>query len=695
MSRRFGIWDLRFEIWDLAQPVLHSLEISAVGTMRARWYFALLALTLVAATAAAQISSTSADAKSASSSMIRLDLHATLEATPVQDLTAADVAIVEDGTPQKIADLRHASNPARSFVVFLDTPHMRFEGARNVRVALVRFLDRLLDDDDRVGVMTPDIAPTDIEFGPKMSVIPRIMQDEGLWERARVGSRDPKEDRYAQCFPANQFRGVAAEMQERHREQTTLAALTALIDFLSSSREDRTAVITLTDGWRLFGANPRLGGTISSNRGGFGGFGGGGRGRGGFPGGGGFPRGGTTQGDDGGRDVGGASTTECEADRIALAALDDSLRLDRIADAANRVMTSFYTVYARVVAAEQTPNGKPPAVVGDEEQDPASRMDAMRQLALNTDGMPVMTSAALDGAVSRINSDMTTYDIVTYRSSNNRLDGKFRSVTVRSLRPGVAIRTRRGYRAAGVDEVLGTPTSSSTDSAFGTVAAVAPRSNFRIRTATARPGDAAAAVVWVVGELDYRARREVTWTAGATADVTVVSADGQEVFATSIDVPANAAAFTMRGPDAGGLAPGEYAVRVRLRPNNQEGLPVVDTARLIVPKDLPALGDSLIWRRGPSTGPQFVITADPRFQHSDRIRVEIPTSASGMPTARMLDRSGKPNQIPVVVTERAEPSTQFRWVVAEAVLAPLAPGDYAIETTVGNAKQVTAFQLVP
>jgi hypothetical protein len=61
----------------------------------------------------------------------------------------------------------------------------------------------------------------------------------------------------------------------------------------------------------------------------------------------------------------------------------------------------------------------------------------------------------------------------------------------------------------------------------------------------------------------------------------------------------------------------------------------------------------------------------------------------------MLDRFGKPNQVPVIVTERPEPATQFRWIVAETVLAPLAPGDYAIETTVGNAKQVTAFQLVP
>jgi hypothetical protein len=153
--------------------------------------------------------------------------------------------------------------------------------------------------------------------------------------------------------------------------------------------------------------------------------------------------------------------------------------------------------------------------------------------------------------------------------------------------------------------------------------------------------------------------------------------------------------FTVRGPDTGGLAPGEYAVRVRLRPNNQDGLPVTDTARVVVPKNLPALGDSLLWRRGPSTGPQYVITADPRFQRTDRIRVEIPTRATGTATARMLDRLGNPNQVPVTVTERQDPANQFRWIVAEATLAPLAPGDYAIETMLGDVKQVTAFQLVP
>jgi len=658
--------------------------------MRVRNCLALLALVLLVATPRAQ----------QQTAQIRLDIHASSDGRPVTDLAAADLAVVEDGVPQTIESFTHATSPARSFVVFLDTPHMRFEGARDVRVALVHFLDRLLDDDDVVGVMTPDIAPADIRFQPKAAVIPALMQDETFWERARVGSRDPKEDRYAQCFPANQYRDVASEMQERHREQATLDALSRLIDFLET-RDTRTAVITLTDGWRLFGPSARLGGNISSARpGGFGGFGGGGRrGRGGFPGAGGFPGGGTggatTSGNDGDRDASGASRTECEADRMTLAALDDTLRLDRIADAANRALTAFYTIYARALAAEQTPTGKPPAVINNEEQDPASRMDAMRQLAANTDGLAMMTSGALEGALARIAADMNAYDVVTYRSTNNRLDGKFRSVTIRSSRPGVVIRTRRGYRGANVDDVLGPGTSTAVDPTFASVAATSARANFRIRTALARTADTPEAIVWVTGELDYRLRREVAWTAGGVADITIVGADGQEVLARSVDVAPTAASFSMRAPDSGGLAPGEYAVRVRLRPNNQDGLPVADTARVTIPKTLPALGDSLLWRRGSSTGPQYVVTADPRFQHSDRIRVEIPTAAPGTASARMLDRAGKPNQVPVTITERQDTEDPFRWIVAEAVLAPLAPGDYAIEVTLGDVKRVTAFQLVP
>ena len=108
-----------------------------------------------------------------------------------------------------------------------------------------------------------------------------------------------------------------------------------------------------------------------------------------------------------------------------------------------------------------------------------------------------------------------------------------------------------------------------------------------------------------------------------------------------------------------------------------------------------ALGEPVMWRRGPSTGPRHLVTADPRFQRSDRIRFEVPTTLTGTATARMLDRNGKPMQIPVQVSERPDPSGTFRWIVADATLAPLAAGDYGIEMTLGGARQLGAFKVVP
>src|SRR6266850_988501 len=140
--------------------------------MRARLCLALTAVVALLATPGAQDSST----------LIHLDMHAALDGKPVQDLAISDVDVSEDGTAQKIETFQHVSAPARSFVVFLDTAHMRFEGARDVRLPLVRFLDRLLDDDDIVGVMTPDMTPADIQFGDKASAISGIMRDEATWE---------------------------------------------------------------------------------------------------------------------------------------------------------------------------------------------------------------------------------------------------------------------------------------------------------------------------------------------------------------------------------------------------------------------------------------------------------------------------------------------------------------------------------
>jgi hypothetical protein len=132
-----------------------------------------------------------------------------------------------------------------------------------------------------------------------------------------------------------------------------------------------------------------------------------------------------------------------------------------------------------------------------------------------------------------------------------------------------------------------------------------------------------------------------------------------------------------------------------VRPGDDSDLALSDLARVIVPERVTTLGEAILWRRGRSTGPKYLRTADPRFQRSDRLRLELPTTADGVPaTARMLDRAGKPLTIPVQVSTRADsPDTQ--WIVVDATLAPLAPGEYAIEVNQGEARQVTGFRVIP
>ena len=70
-----------------------------------------------------------------------------------------------------------------------------------------------------------------------------------------------------------------------------------------------------------------------------------------------------------------------------------------------------------------------------------------------------------------------------------------------------------------------------------------------------------------------------------------------------------------------------------------------DTARVVLIEAM-TLGEAVLWRRGPTTGLQHRRTADPRFQRNDRLRLEHATSLAGAATARMLDRNGKPLNVP-------------------------------------------------
>ena len=575
---------------------------------------------------------------------VRVDMYATRDGTPIEDLKVDEIDILEDGVLQKIDAFEHvrvrtapqevrvepnsiaqsremAGNPrARIFVIFLDTYHTQIEGSATMRQPLINFIDRVLGPDDMVALMTPEMAATEVTFGRKTTVITSLLQREWLWgRRGRLTGldNDEKEDQYDACYPDQvpETKGIANEMKARRREKLTLDALEDLMVHVGGLREERKAVLAVSEGWLLFRQNQQLARRLETA--------------------------GMSPGDvllrpplprlsDTGQ-VAGSPRMQCESERIALANLDHEFRLQELAQDANRSNVTFYPVYSRGLVAFDAPIGpdRPPPLNVDRANLKA-RQDALRFLADDTDGTSVINTNNIDGALRRIVDDLSSYYLMAYYATNTKLDGRFRSITVRVKRDGVRVRARKGYRGYTSAELSrGGTAPAPPDSAAAVTAAVAPvvnfsaRAQFRIRAATWSRASAAGTegAFWVVGELDQQTKRQAAWSGSAQADVAIIAADGTQVSTRRLDLRPAEGAFTVELPETGGVAAGDYTVRIRLRSPVAGELALSDTARVSVKENLP-LGDAVLWRRGPSTGPQHLRTGRPAISaeraHSSR-----------------------------------------------------------------------------
>jgi predicted dienelactone hydrolase len=75
-----------------------------------------------------------------------------------------------------------AEGRARVFVIFLDTYHTTIEGSSNMRLPLIKFLDRLLGPDDMVALMTPEKRR---QLKPRDVVLDAVTDTQGWQERPR------------------------------------------------------------------------------------------------------------------------------------------------------------------------------------------------------------------------------------------------------------------------------------------------------------------------------------------------------------------------------------------------------------------------------------------------------------------------------------------------------------------------------
>jgi hypothetical protein len=211
-----------------------------------------------------------------------VDAYVTRDGKPVTDLTADEIELLEDGRPQTIqtfelvtvrpggpdarriepatvaASRQAASDPrARVFVIFLDTKHTHITSAQLMRRPLAAFLDRVVGQDDLVALMTPVMAAFEITFTRRVGSMAAMLDQPWSWgQHSSIDATDPVEENYERCYPTTLTQPfedqILGQMVLRRRVKLTLDALRDLVVHLDGLREERKAVLVVSEGWTLF-----------------------------------------------------------------------------------------------------------------------------------------------------------------------------------------------------------------------------------------------------------------------------------------------------------------------------------------------------------------------------------------------------------------------------------------------------------
>src|SRR5687767_7998603 len=658
----------------------------------------------------------------AGTNLVRVDAYVSADGKAITDLKAEDFQVFEDdklqtvenfelitarapipqserNNPTNVRDMRQETqDAARMFTLFFDRFFVSLSGSYHARKPIIETLDRVIGPDDLVGVMTPEMSTSAITYSRKTTSIENAVTKTWFWGQRDGIYETPQEQSIRQCYPMGGDGGdIAGRMIARLREQQTLDALESLVTHLEGLRPERKFVMVFTEGWQLFrqndnltrmldrrvpstdppGTDPRTGGL-------------------------------RRPGAPDGKTMISTSMEACERMRTMLAYIDHDVDFRQLLQRANRANVSFYPIDARGLIVFDTPIdwGVPPSV------DAAwlrKRHDDLRMMADQTDGDAVLDTGNVSGAMQKIFADAGSYYLLSYYSTNQKLDGRFRRIRVEVKRDDLEVRARPGYLAPTEAEARAAGGALTTSASGKNVPpptvtraldSLAPaRGNLPVRVqAAGAPGTIRAVV-----ELDPATLKRPEWLSGGTLKVTFepergVSGQAGASQIVTLAIEPGQRSIPIEGTEQP-LAAGRYSVRAELTPRNSR-LPLQVTTFATVPADTVQVGTAaLALRRGPSTGLAYLPTADPRFRRTERLRIEVPVAGEGfIGTGRLLTREGQPLQVLVNVGARVDPKGQHL-AVAEAALAPLAAGEYVLEVSLAKDKKTEivsyGFRLIP
>lgn len=346
----------------------------------------------------------------------------------VTDLTQADFDVLEDGRPQKITafslvnlPIERAERPlfaaapiepdvqvntaqeGRIYMIVLDDLHTSFTNTSRVRSFLRQFVERNFGVNDLAAVVYTSgraIAGQEFTNSPRLllEAIDRFsgrrLRSEALEINDALGTtlRDPSDERSLRLLDP-------LEMERAYQARSMLTSVRDLAAFMEGIRGRRKSMLLISEGvsydiYDVF--NNTSAGFILQQA----------------------------------NDAVAAATRA----NVAIYAIDP------------RGLSAF----EEAIEASGTPAGVTPSqfsVTGRLQDALRLSQQSLQVLATETGGFAAINRNDFASAFERVVRENSTYYVLGYYPTNDRRDGRFRRIEVRVKRPGVQVRSRRGYVA--------------------------------------------------------------------------------------------------------------------------------------------------------------------------------------------------------------------------------------------------------
>jgi len=639
---------------------------------------------------------------------VRVDVIITdRQGNPVGDLTQADFEVYEDNKLQTIdlfklissdgnvgpgaeparpirsesdQETEAARDDVRLFAIFLDDYHVRRNNALRVRDTLVQFVQTQLGPLDMVAIVYPLMSVNNITFTrDQTSLVAALRRFEG---------------RKYDFRPMNQFEAqyanYPAQAVETVRNQVTMTALRGVSVRLGSLREGRKAIIFVSEGFssllppQLRDPNAQMPGVGNPN---------------------------TYN-----PAAGSGSVNEDRARFSADSEMMSDLR--EVFNTANQHNTAIYALDPRGLATGEFDVSDQASISQKQDQDILrATQDSLQILAANTDGRAIINRNDLEKGLKQVVRDTSAYYLLGYNSTLSAPDGKFHEIKVKTKRPGLQVRSRKGYWAPTVDEAAKAsappkpPTPPAVEKALSTVQA-RPRDAYVstwVGTGEGEGGKTRVTFVWEpVPPIPGEKRQDV-------ASVRLMATSrGDELFNGTLlgDSAAAAAASAGSAPPARTATkvafdapPGKMNIRVVVLNDKGEALdgfqqemPVPDFSQGQVRLSTPAVFRTRTARefQALTRDADPVPTSLRDFRRTERLLIRVGVHGGGASpevSATLLNRLGqKMTDLPL--QPPTEPGKAYQ---LDLPLASFSPGDYVIEIrakgTPNDATELVAIKI--